>query len=167
MLAAVDLDQLAHVLTAMARLVKALAFGPRPPDPGLDHPAAQRLARDPQIVAVRELLGSQGWAEIRIMLAHQGDGLVAQDIRQAIVGGPAATAICDRSRTAISKAAHQTIDLTLTDPQQRRGGRWGETAALKAGQNIDPVEFSFAHQHHAHQICRLRPLIPKGRRLTF
>src|SRR3954470_14794723 len=83
-LLAVDLDQLAHVFTAMARLVKALAFGPRPPDPGLDHPAAQRLARDPHIVAVRELLGSQGWAEIRIMLAHQGDGLVAQNIRQAI-----------------------------------------------------------------------------------
>jgi hypothetical protein len=59
-LAAVDLDQLAHVFTAMARLVKALAFGPRPPDPGLDHPGAQRLARDPHIVAVRELLGSQG-----------------------------------------------------------------------------------------------------------
>src|SRR3954453_22539310 len=166
-LAAVDLDQLAHVFTAMARLVKALAFGPRPPDPGLDHPAAQRLARDPHIVAVRELLGRQGWAEIRIMLAHQGDGLVAQDIRQAIVGGPAATAICDRSRTALSKAAPQSLALTPTAPQRAASRTWGETAALKAGQDIDPVEFSFAHQHHAHQICRLRSSIPKDRRLTF
>src|SRR3978361_201349 len=37
-LAAVDLDQLAQVLTAMARLVEPLALGPRQPDPGLDHP---------------------------------------------------------------------------------------------------------------------------------
>src|SRR4051795_5279982 len=159
-------EELIRARVAIVNRIEAVLTVLGPPDPGLDHPAAQRLARDPHIVAVRELLGSQGWAEIRIMLAHQGDGLVAQDIRQAIVGGPAATAICDRSRTALSKAAHQTIDLTLTDPQQRRGGPWGETAALKAGQNIDPVEVSFAHQHHAHQICRLRPLIPKGRRLT-
>src|SRR5215212_7653340 len=150
----------------MARLVKALALGSRPPDPDLDHPAAQRLARDPHIVAVRELLGGQGWAEVRIVLAHQGDGMVAQDIRETIVGRSAAAPIRNPRWTAIPKAAHQTIDLTLTDPQQRRGGPWGETAALKAGQNIDPVEVSFAHQHHAHQICRLRPLIPKGRRLT-
>src|SRR4051794_23047434 len=150
----------------MARLVKALAFGPRPPDPGLDHPAAQRLARDPHIVAVRELLGRQGWAEIRIMLAHQGYGLVAQDIRETIVGGPAAAPIRNPRWTALSKAAHQTIDLTLTDPQQRRGGPWGETAALKAGQDIDPVQLSFAHQHHAHQFRSLRFPIPKGRRLT-
>ena len=155
------------MLAAMARLVKALALGPRQPEPGLDHPAAQRLARDPQIVALRELLGRQGRAEIRIMLPHQADGMVAQDIRQAIVGGAAATAIGDPSRTALAKAALQAVDLTLTDPQQLGGRRWGETAALQAGQDIDPVEFSFAHQHHAHQICRLRSSIPKGRRLTF
>jgi len=105
------------------------------------------------------------------VLAHQGYGqgygMLAQNIREAIVGGFAATAIRDRTWTAISKAAPQAIDLTLTDLQQRRGGPWGETAALQAGQDIDPVEFSFAHQHHAHQICRLRPSIPKGRRLTF
>src|SRR3954451_21080848 len=166
-LAAVDLDQLAHVFTAVARLVKALALGSPSPDPSLDHPDTQRLARDPQIVAVRELLGRQGWAEVRIVLAHQRHALAAQSIREAIVGGSAAPPICDRSRTAIPKAAPQAVDLTLTDPQQRRSGPWGDTAALKAGQNIDPVEFSFAHQHHAHQFCSLRSSSPKGRKLTF
>src|SRR3954470_12791335 len=155
------------MLAAVARLVKALAFGPRPPDPGLDHPAAQRLARDPHIVAILELLGSQGWAEVRIVLAHQGYGMVAQDIREAIVGGSAAAPIRDRSWTAIPKAAPQAIDLTLTDLQQGGGRTWGETAALKAGQDIDPVQLSFAHQHHAHQFRSLRFPIPKGRRLTF
>ena len=90
------------------------------------------------------------------MLAHQGDGLVAQDIRQAIVGGPAATAICDRSRTAISKAAHQTIDLTLTDPQQRRGGPWGETAALKAGQRLIGVKQRFVSARQGTSGSRLQ-----------
>src|SRR3954463_4647400 len=59
-LAAVDLDQLAQVLAAMTRRLKALALGPREPKPGLDHPVAQRLARHPQIVAAFELLGGQG-----------------------------------------------------------------------------------------------------------
>src|SRR3954452_18173441 len=126
----------------MARLVKALALGPRPPDPGLDHPAAQRLARDPQIVAVCELLGGQGWAEVCIVLAHQGYGLVAHDIREAIVGGSAATAIRDRSPTTILKAAPQAVDLTLTDLQQGGSRTWGETAALKSGQDLDPARIS-------------------------
>src|SRR4051812_38858013 len=112
------------MLAAVARLVKVLALGPRSPDPGLDHPAAQCLARDPQIVVVLELLGGQGWAEIRIVLAHQGHGMVAQDLRQAIVGGSAATPIRHPSWTAIPKAAPQAIDLTLTDLQQRGGGPW-------------------------------------------
>src|SRR4051812_1465371 len=117
----------------MARLAKALALGSRPPDPGLDHPAAQRLARDPQIMAAFELLGRQGRAEVRIVLAHQGYGMVAQTIREAIVGRSAAAPICDCSWTTIPKAAPQAIDLTLTDLQQRRGGPWGETTALQAG----------------------------------
>src|SRR3954454_3153976 len=151
----------------MARLVKARALGSRPPKPGLDHPTAQRLARDPQIMAVFELLGGQGWAEVRIVLAHQGDGMVAQESRQAIGGGSAAAPICDCSWTTILKAAPQAINLTLTDLQQGGSSTWGETAAVKAGQDIDSVQLSFAHQHHAHQICRLRFPIPKDRRLTF
>jgi hypothetical protein len=93
--------------------------------------------------------------------------MVAQDLWQAIVGGSAATPIRNPSRTAIPKAAPQAIDLTRTDLQQLGGSGWGETATLQASQDIDPVEFPLAHQHHAHQIYRLRSWIPKGRRLTF
>src|SRR5437763_363929 len=81
-------------------------------------PAAQRLARDPRIMAVLELLGSQGRAEVRIVLAHQGYGMVAQTIREAIVGRSAAAPIRNPSRPAIPKAAPQAGDLTLTDLQQ-------------------------------------------------
>ena len=93
--------------------------------------------------------------------------MLAQDFRQPVVGGAAASAIGDPGWTVLAKAALQAVDLTLTDPQQFGSRRWSETAALQAGQDVDPVEFSFAHQHHAHQICRLRSSIPKGRRLTF
>src|SRR5215218_872869 len=166
-LATIDLDQLAQMLAAVARLVKALALGARQPQPGLDHPGPQRLTGDPQSVALLELLGRQRWAEIRIMLPHQADGMVPQDLWQTIVGGAAAPAVGDPGWTVFAKAALQAVDLTLADPQQFGGRRWRETAAVQARQNIDPVEFSFAHQHHAHQICRLRSLIPEGRRLTF
>jgi hypothetical protein len=167
MLAAIDLDQLAQMLAAVAWLVKALARGARQPEPGLDHPGAQRLAGDPQGVALLELLGRQGWAEIRVVLPDQADRLLAQNVRQTIVGGAAAPAIRDPGWPVFAEAALQAVDLTRTDPQQFGGRGGGETAALQTRQDVDPVEFSFAHQHHAHLICRLRASIPEGRRLTF
>jgi hypothetical protein len=93
--------------------------------------------------------------------------MVPHDFRQTIVGGAAATAIGDPGWPVLAKAALQAVDLTLADPQQFGGRHWGEAAALQARQDVDPVEFSLAHQHHAHQICRLRSSIPEGRRLTF
>src|SRR5918998_1721261 len=120
-LAAIDLDQLAQMLTTIARLVKAFALGTWQPDPGLDHPGAQRLAGDPQSVALRKLLGCQRRAEIRVVLPHQADGMVPQDLRQAVVGGPAATAICNPGRAVLAKTAPQAVDLTLTDLQQLGG----------------------------------------------
>jgi hypothetical protein len=107
-LAAIDLDQLTEMLATMPRLMKALALGTRQPQPGLDHPGAQCLAGDPQGVALLELLGRQGWAEIRIMLPYQSHRMLAQDVRQTIVGGAAAPAV----RRPLSRRARMSIRLS-------------------------------------------------------
>ena len=93
--------------------------------------------------------------------------MLAQYLRQAVVGAFAAPAIADFGWTVVAEEAHQAVELTLADPHQFGGCRWRGAAAVQVRQNIDPVEFSFAHQHHAYLICRLRASIPEGRRLTF
>jgi hypothetical protein len=50
MVRTVDLDQLADMFTTMSRLLDAFALRPRQPNPGLPHPAAQRLSRHAYIV---------------------------------------------------------------------------------------------------------------------
>src|ERR1700726_5232683 len=55
MVRAVDLDQLAEMLTAMTRLLDASALHPGQPDSGPPHPAAQRLSRHPHIMTLAHL----------------------------------------------------------------------------------------------------------------
>jgi hypothetical protein len=70
--AAVDLHQLAPGAPALARTVdsaRALPLGL--PQAFLDHPAAQGLGSVGKAVALGQVLGSKGGAEVTIVLAHQ------------------------------------------------------------------------------------------------
>ncbi len=58
------------------------------------------------------------------MLPYQTDGMLAQDIRQTIVGGAATSAVGDPGWSILTEAALQAVDLTFADPQQF-GGRGG------------------------------------------
>ena len=74
MLATVDLHELAQARTPLTRLVGAarpLRTGD--PEPGVDHPVAQRLARDADVVPLRKLLTRQRRAEIRVVTSHALD----------------------------------------------------------------------------------------------
>jgi hypothetical protein len=91
-LTAVDRNQLAGTLAAVARLVDGL--GPRlapGPDPGGHHPAAQGLAADLDLVPLGQLLGRERRAEVGVALAHQRQGGMAHSVRQAVVARPAAS----------------------------------------------------------------------------
>jgi hypothetical protein len=102
MVRTVDLDQLAEMLTTMARLLDAFALRPGQPDSGLPHPAAQRLSRYVHIMALAQLLGGQRRAKVRVILPDQRDGVITHDIRQAVVRRPTPPPVRNRSRTAIT-----------------------------------------------------------------
>src|SRR5271166_3221235 len=84
MLAAVDLDQFANALAPRPRLVNLLTLLAIAPQPGFDHPLAQRFTanRDPMILA--QLLGRQRRAKIPVPLAdrnHRRSGSQSSDSR--------------------------------------------------------------------------------------
>ena len=83
MLRTIDLDQFAHMLTPIVRLLDPPACGPRQPDPGLPHPSAQRLPRHLQVMTFSQLRGRQRWTEIGVMLADQRNRMIA--FGQAVV----------------------------------------------------------------------------------
>jgi len=92
------------MLTAMARLLDALAFGPRQPNPGLPHPAAQRLPRHPQIMAFGQLLGRQRRTKICVVLSNQRNRMITHNVGQAVVRRPATPPVGNRRCTAIPVA---------------------------------------------------------------
>ena len=100
-LRAVDLHQLSGAVPAVARLVQAaLPLGPVHPQPGLNHPAPQRLPAERDAVQLRQLLRRQRGPEVRIALAHERQGGVADRFRLAPVRRPA-TPLGDQPRARL------------------------------------------------------------------
>ena len=93
MLRAVDLDQVAHTVPAIARLMNRpetlLAVGP---EPVRQHPLPDRLAGQVKAVALSQLLGGKCRAEVGVVLADEAQSLVAQPLRMAPVAWASAPA---------------------------------------------------------------------------
>src|ERR1700716_2999561 len=113
MVRAVDLDQLAEMLTAMTRLLDAPALRPGQPDSGPPHPAAQRLSRHPHIMTLAQLLRRQRRTKVRVVLPNQRDGVITHDIRQAVVRRPTTPPVRYRRRTAITVSLQQSMGFLL------------------------------------------------------
>ena len=150
-LAAIDLDQLAQVLAAMPRLVKALALGPRQPEPSLDHPGAQCLARHPQSVALLELLSRQGWAEICIMLPHKGQNRRSEYPSVTVVARPTAFAGDQTSRSVCLEALHEPVDLPAPEPKLSGGLCDADPPILNANDCLQASQLSCAYPDHRHR----------------
>src|ERR1700681_2626384 len=103
------------MLTTMARLLDAFALRPRQPDPGLPHPAAQRLSRHAHIMALGQLLGRQRRAKVRVVLPDQRDGVITHHIRKAVVRRPTTSPVRNRRRTASAVSLQQPMGLPLGD----------------------------------------------------
>jgi hypothetical protein len=73
-----------------AELLDALALSAGYPDPCLPHPTAQRLPRNFEIMTLCQLLGRECRSKVRVALPHQGDRMIANHIRQAVVRGTTA-----------------------------------------------------------------------------
>jgi hypothetical protein len=65
-LAAIDLDQFADAIAPRPRLVNLLALLAIAPQPGFDHPLAQRFTANRNPMILVQLLGRQGRAKIPV-----------------------------------------------------------------------------------------------------
>ena len=150
-LAAVDLHQLAQAVAAVAGLVDPPAAGlARHPQAGLAHPLPQRLARQPQVVGLGQLLGRERRAEVGVALAHDRERGLAHRSRQAPVARPAAPARGEAGGTLGPEPCEQAEDLPPAQPQERGGLGHRQLAAVDAREGVDTREFRLAHQHHRH-----------------
>lgn len=73
----------------------------------------------------------------------------------------------DKGTIVLRKKISRGEGLPLGKAHQigRRRGR--QPTAIEPRQNINPIQLSFAHQHHTHRIRSLQTSRPRGRRLTF
>ena len=125
MLAAIDLHQFTDALAPRPRLVNLLALLAIAPQPGFDHPPAQRFTanRDPMILA--QLLGRQGRAKIPVPLVDDRQNRAPQRLGLAPVAAATAPFRDQAGRTFDPIGLQQPKHLTPLEPQQlpRRCGR--------------------------------------------
>ena len=142
----VDLDQLARAFPPQARLVKRPTLLARQPQPVMQHPLAQGLARDLQPVIRGQLLGGQRRAEIRVALPDERQRVVPDGRIDAVVRGPAAGLVTDRSRASGIEHLQEPMNLARTEIQHvgRRANRHPPLHDL--AQDLDAVQLALAHQ---------------------
>ena len=171
MLAAVDLDQFANAVAPRPRLVNLLALLAIAPQPGFDHPLAQRFAanRDPVILA--QLLGRQGRAKIPVPLADDRQNRAPQRLGLAPVARPTAATRNQAGRTFDPIGLQQPKHLAPLEPQQLPRRRKRQLSTIQILQNLEPPQLAIAHQKNSHP--KHPPEIPgavssrTGRRVTF
>jgi hypothetical protein len=105
----VDLHQLAQALVTQARLVKRPALTARQPQPVLNHPGPQRLARYRKPMLLRQLLGRQRRPEVGVALADQGRSQVPHAVADAVVRRPATRLVPQRRRAILAKCPQQPL----------------------------------------------------------
>ena len=142
MLAAVDLDQFANAVAPRPRLVNLLALLAIAPQPGFDHPLAQRFTanRDPMILA--QLLGRQGRAKIPVPLADDRQNRAPQRLGLAPVARPTAAMRDQAGRTFDPIGLQQPKHLAPLKPQQlpRRRGR--QLPTIQILQHLEPPQLA-------------------------
>ena len=145
-LAAVDLDELADAVAAMARLVgPADPLAARRPEPGRDEPLPKRPAADPDIVHLEELLVGKLRAEVGVPLAHQRDGARLEVVGEPPVAGPAALLGNEPSRSVAHVGGARPLHLALRDADQLASLRARQPALEDSPDDVDALDLSRAH----------------------
>ena len=166
-LAAVDLDQFADALAPRARLMNPLlpllAIKPQPVG---DHPLPQGLAGDRKTALGGELLGSQGRAEIGIVVAHDPQCRCTHRRCRPAVARPAALLRNQTRDTVTAKRLQQPPYLALAAPQQLRCRAHRQTTSIDVPEHLETPQLAIAHAQHRHR-CRPPQPAKKPGRLTF
>ena len=171
MLAAVDLHQFADAFAPRPRLVNLLALLAIAPQPGFDHPLAQRFTGNRDPVILTQLLGCQGRAKIPIPLADDCQNRAPQCLGLAPVTAATASFRDQAARTFDPIGLQQPKHLTPLEPQQLARRFRRQPLLVQIPQNLQPRKLPIAHQSYRHP--QHPPEIPRevssltGRRVTF
>src|SRR3546814_20827658 len=86
----------------------------------LDHPLAQRLVRNGDLVPLGQILDRQGRTEIMVVLADKAVNLIAQLRFECTVARAAALPAYQRLGTVRTPSVEQQVDLAPTDAETQR-----------------------------------------------
>jgi hypothetical protein len=151
--------------------VDAFALLSIAPQPGFDHPLAQRFPAKGNPMIRTQLLGRQCRAQIPVPPADDRQNRSPQRLGLAPVAAAAASFRDQAARTFDPIGLQQPKHLTALEPEQlpRRCGR--QSSLLQILQHLEPPQLPIAHQPNRHP--KYPPEIPGavssviGRGVTF
>src|SRR3546814_12023830 len=103
----------------------------------LDHPLAQRLVRNGDLVPLGQILDRQGRTEIMVVLADKAENLIAQLRFECTVARAAALPGYKRLGTVRTQSVEQTVDLAPTDAEQHRGILYPQCTTPEPAQRLE------------------------------
>jgi hypothetical protein len=146
-IATVDLDQLAQTRPPMPRLMRpAIPLRTGDPQPGVDHPSPQRLARDVEPVLLGELLARQRRPEVRVATSHEVQGPVTKDRGQLPVTRTAAFLRDKSGRSVHPECTAQSLDLTHAQVQSLGRLPLRQATLDNTTDDLQPVELFGTHR---------------------
>jgi hypothetical protein len=85
---------------------------------------------------------------VRVVLPDRLDGMITNDIRQAVVRKSTTPPVRNSSRTAIAVSLQQPMGLAQGEPHQIGRRRARQPTAIEPRQYINAIQLSLAHQHY-------------------
>src|SRR5947208_3306771 len=146
-LAAIDLDELAEAgPTLPRRIAPAGALGPRDPQAGGTHPAAQRLDGQDEGVLLGELLVGERGPEVGVALADEGQGALLGGGREPAGARTPAPARHEPRGAVLDERAIEASHLALADLQEGRRPPARQPPLGDPRQDLQAIQFLHAQR---------------------
>jgi len=121
-------------------------LGARHPQARVGHPSAERLARDPDAVLLRELLTRESRSEVGVASSDEVQRVLANRLGQLPVAGTTALAGDETAGSVASQRPTQALDLAQAQPQLLCGPPLGQPSLDHATQHLEPIQLHRAHR---------------------
>src|SRR5436309_4644307 len=146
-LAAIELDELAEAGPALPRrIAPAGALGPRDPQAGGTHPAAQRLDGQDEGVLLGELLMGERGPEVGVALADEGQGALLGGGREPAGARTPAPARHEPRGAVLDERAIEASHLALADLEQPRRAPACQPPLGDPRQDLQAIQFLHAQR---------------------
>src|SRR5438876_834564 len=146
-LAAIELDELAEAGPALPRrIAPAGALGPRDPQAGGTHPAAQRLDGQDEGVLLGELLVGERGPEVGVALADEGQGALLGRGREPAGARTTAPTRHEPRGAVLDERAIEASHLALADLEQPRRTPARQPPLGDPRQDLQAIQFLHAQR---------------------